>query len=144
MVYTMIFGVGQDYISSLEERDYFGREATIYGFIRDICWRKLFSTHAHGIFPPLSANALSRLFLQFTGTKGKPSGTRLGLVRYSKRCHLNKLWMHISPKFWQFTLSKYLAHVHSKPSNNLLKLKRLRKDTRFLSDKPNTRTKTHI
>ena len=37
MVYTMIFGVGQDYISSLEERDYFGREATIYGFIRDIC-----------------------------------------------------------------------------------------------------------
>ena len=42
MVYTMIFGVGcslvQDYfLKTLEERDYFGREATIYGFIRDIC-----------------------------------------------------------------------------------------------------------
>ena len=28
-------------------------------------------------FPPLSANALSRLFLQITGAKRKPSGTRL-------------------------------------------------------------------
>ena len=28
----------QDYfLETLEERDYFGREATYYGFIRDIC-----------------------------------------------------------------------------------------------------------
>ena len=42
----------QDYfLETLEERDYFGREATFYGFIRDICWRK---------FSQLTRTAFSR------------------------------------------------------------------------------------
>ena len=62
----------QDYfLETLEERDYFGR-------YQRYMLKEVFSTHAHGIFPPLSANALSRLFLHITGAKRKPSGTRLG------------------------------------------------------------------
>ena len=39
--------------------------------------KEIFSTYAHGIFPPLSANALTA-FSSITGAKRKPSGTRLG------------------------------------------------------------------
>ena len=49
----------QDYfLETLEERDYFGRKATFTALFY-VEGSKVFSTHAHGIFPPLSANALT-------------------------------------------------------------------------------------